>query len=123
MPTYCFTNPITGERMEKVWSISEMEKNDAIEFYKDKNGVVWNRAYATEFGGSKFSPSNWPMKSDAAGVHPDQIPDARKESSKLGVPTDFDTKTGQAMFTSRSHRANYLKAKGFHDRNGGYSDG
>jgi hypothetical protein len=66
-------------------------------------------------------PGNWPMKSDAAGVHPDQIPEAYAKSVKDGVPTQF-TKDGQAIFTSRGHRARYIKTIGMIDRDGGYSD-
>tara|TARA_R110002020_G_scaffold60572_4_gene163959 strand:+ start:684 stop:1058 length:375 start_codon:yes stop_codon:yes gene_type:complete len=124
MPTYCFENVSTGERQELVMSISEMEsKTDGEKGYVDGQGVQWRRDFAAEQGGFDGNCSNWPMKSDAAGVHPDQIGEARKEAKRFGVPTNFDGKTGQAIFSSRAHRAQYLKAKGFHDRNGGYGDG
>tara|TARA_R100000458_G_scaffold41260_1_gene38898 strand:- start:1071 stop:1445 length:375 start_codon:yes stop_codon:yes gene_type:complete len=124
MPTYCFFNRKTGERQERFWTISEMESNTGDDFrYIDPDGVAWDRDFAAEQGGFDSNCSNWPMKSDAAGVHPDQIGEARKEAKRFGVPTNFDGKTGQAIFTSRSHRAEYLKAKGYHDRNGGYGDG
>ena len=64
----------------------------------------------------------WPMKSDAAGVHPSQAKEFTEHSHNMGVTTEFDKTTGQAVFTSRKHRADYLKTMGMHDRNGGYGD-
>ena len=120
MPTYCFTEPDTGHEMQLTMPISEMERQcdgDWIEW----QGRRWKRDYQTEIAGPK-SCASWPMKSDAAGVHPDQAVKFMKDSSQKGVPTEFDTKTGQAVFTSRTHRSQYLKAMGMHDRNGGYGD-
>jgi hypothetical protein len=123
MPTYCFKNKETGSTQDVFWTISEMESKCKGVIYKDGDGVVWERDFAAEHGDVAANCGNWPMKSDAAGVHPDQIGAARKEAKRFGVPTEFDTKTGQAIFSNRSHRAQYLKAKGYHDRNGGYGDG
>ena len=123
MPTYCFANKETGEKLEVVWTIAEMESKCENYAYKDENNVVWDRDFATEHGEMHANCGNWPMKSDAAGVHPDQIGEASTEAKRFGVPTNFDKQTGQAIFTSRSHRAQYLKAKGYHDKDGGYSDG
>jgi len=123
MPTYCFANKETGERLEVIWTIAEMESKCENHAYKDENNVVWDRDFATEHGQMHANCGNWPMKSDAAGVHPDQIGEASTEAKRFGVPTNFDKQTGQAIFTSRSHRAQYLKAKGYHDKDGGYSDG
>jgi hypothetical protein len=63
-----------------------------------------------------------PLSSEAAAVHPDQIEEAREDARRLGVPTEFDPE-GRPIFTSRSHRRAYLRAYGFHDRDGGYGDG
>jgi len=104
------------------WTVAEMQKNtDDQGTYVDKDGVVWQRDHATEIGATR-SCGTWPMKSDAAGVHPDQIGEAMSAASKMGVPTSFDSKTGQAIFESRGHRKRYLKAHGMHDRNAGYGD-
>lgn len=65
--------------------------------------------------------AGWPMKSDALGVHPSQVNEARKESVRLGVPTDF-TPDGRAILKDRKHRKKYAEAKGYYDRNGGYGD-
>jgi hypothetical protein len=124
MPTYCFIDKETGQTQELVWTISEMEANTGPNFqYIDADGVVWDRDFATEHGSGSSNSSNWPMKSDSCGVHPSDTAKASEASVTMGVPTRFDKKTGQAIFESRGHRAKYLKARGFHDRNGGYSDG
>ena len=123
MPIYCFLHKESGDRREYAWTISEMESRCSNMTYTDESGMVWLRDFATEQGEVESNCANWPMKSDAAGVHPDQIGEARKESQRFGVPTDFDKKTGQAIFNNRSHRAKYLKSKGYFDRNGGYGDG
>ena len=80
------------------------------------------RSIADEHGGGMPSGGKgWPLKSDSAGVHPAQRQEAYEESVKLGAPTDFD-RLGRAVFTDRQHRANYLKAKGMFDKDGGYAE-
>jgi hypothetical protein len=124
MPTYCYVNKETGEKRHFIWTISEMEgKQNQNYEHTDPHGVVWTRDFAAEHAGMSSNSSNWPMKSDSCGVHPSDTAKASEASVKMGVPTRFDNKTGQAIFESRGHRAKYLKARGFHDRNGGYSDG
>ena len=112
MPTYIYKNTKTNQITSLFMSISEMEEKqqgDVIVL----DGEEYTRDYQSEMSGMQGSCASWPMKSDAAGCHPSQA----KE-----VPTDFCSETGQAIFTSRQHRAKYLKAMGMHDRNGGYGD-
>ena len=123
MPTYCFKNVDTGAKTQFIWSISQMERECCGEQYKDPDGVVWERDFEEEHSGVSGTCSNWPMKRDACGVHPLDSGKASNASVKMGVPTRCDKKTGQAIFESRGHRAKYLKARGFNDRNGGYGDG
>ena len=85
------------------------------------DNVTWERDIVSEHGGFKRT-SGWPLKSDAAGVHPTDAMNAMKGATKIGIPTEFDTKTGQAVFRDRTHRKAYMKAMGLHDRNGGYGD-
>lgn len=122
MPTYCFKHPDLGHRTELFMSIEEMEarcNDDWIEL----DGEMYQRDYETELSGRPPGGcASWPMKSDAAGVHPSQVKEFTEQSYKMGVGTEFDSSTGQAVFTSRGHRARYLKAMGMHDRNGGYGD-
>ena len=120
MPTYCYKNRNTGEVVEKTMTVAEMcqfEENGGMII----DGVQYERDIASEHGGHK-KISGWPLKSDAAGVHPKDAVKAMKGADKMGVPTDFDKNTGQAVFTDRSHRKAYMKAMGLHDRNGGYGD-
>lgn len=63
----------------------------------------------------------WPIVSDAAAIHPDQIPEAREYDRQHGVPTEY-TRDGQPVFTDRAHRKAYCEAHGLYDRNGGYGD-
>lgn len=123
MPTYCFGNKETGEVLEVVWSISQMEAKTNGTTYTDENGAVWERDFGSEQGSGSSYSQNWPMKSDACGVHPSDVDKAGRASAQMGVPTRFDSNTGQAIFENRNHRAKYMKARGFHDRNGGYGDG
>ena len=123
MPTYKYTNRETGETIAKTMSIAEMLKYaaDGISI----EGVYYERDIAAEHmrQATRGAATGWPLKSDAAGVHPDDAKKASESSAKMGVPTEFDKKTGQAIFRDRSHRRAYLKATGMHDRQGGYGDG
>ena len=124
MPYYDYKNTTTGERTSIFMTISEMERRSKADMSIVLEGVKWERDLASEHcGNGSTGCAVWPMKSDAAGVHPGQVNEFRSDSMKKGVPTDFDTETGQAIFKSRSHRANYLKAYGMHDKSGGYGDG
>lgn len=69
------------------------------------------------------SSSCWPMRSTALSVHPKQVQAAAARAKALGVPTDFHP-SGDPIFTSRGHRAAYMKhvERGVFDRDGGYGD-
>jgi hypothetical protein len=67
-------------------------------------------------------PSTYPMKSDAMGINPDEIEHARAAAIAMGVPTDFDPESGEAIFTGPAHRKKYCEAMGVLDWEGGYSD-
>jgi hypothetical protein len=87
-----------------------------------EDGTVCKRNLGAEIvGRGRRSGATWPMESDALGVHPDQVAEARKESERLGVPTNF-TSDGKAILESRAHRKAFAEALGFYDRNGGYGD-
>lgn len=82
-------------------------------------GVGFNYKDPGTFGQS--TGGAWPLCSDAAGVHPSQSKEAYDASVACGVPTKFNGQ-GQAVFTSRGHRRDYLRSQGLVDRQGGYSD-
>ena len=74
-----------------------------------------------ESGVMHTASTGWPMYSDALGVSPSQIKEAREESIRMGVPTDF-TKDGRAILRDKGHRRKYAEANGMYDRNAGYGD-
>ncbi len=63
---------------------------------------------------------SWPRKSDALGCSPVQCDKAQEQSIKLGVPTEFDKKTGQAILLNNAHQRDFLKALGKVNLAGGY---
>lgn len=122
MPIYCFTTRRGSKRppatVERFFSMSDVPSSvrlpDGRRAYRDM--VAERRGFKDTNG------AGWPMLSDALGVHPDQISDARAEAERAGVRLDF-TRDGRAILESRTHRRAVLRALGYHDRNGGYSDG
>ena len=61
----------------------------------------------------------WPRKSDAFGVHPKQKEKAEAFYAKLGVPTEIDS-DGCAIIRNNAHQRDLLKARGWHNNDGGY---
>jgi hypothetical protein len=121
MAVYTFKKP-DGTRFEVVMSIREYlaKVNGATLYLED--GTPCERDFETDFGSTRTSePGAWPMESEAAGVHPDQVPEAVAAASAHGVPTEF-TRDGCAVFRDRAHRAKYLKAFGYFDKDAGYRD-
>jgi hypothetical protein len=86
-----------------------------------EDGQLGERDVASEVAGHPVTSANYPMVSDAAGVHPDQTQEAYDHSVANGVPTQF-TKDGSAVFESAGHRKRYCEAVGLYDRNAGYGD-
>ena len=122
MPTYCYRREDTDEVIELSMTVAEMEaRQDGADAIKLDDGVLAYRHYGAEIVRADGA-RGWPLASDAAGVHPGQAKEAYEESVKRGVPTQFDLKTGCAIFEDRAHRKNYCRAFGYHDRDGGYGD-
>lgn len=116
MPTYCYTAEDDGETVERVFVMGKAPGKITL-----PGGRSAFRDYRAEQSGPHSSPGTWPQHSTAAGVMPSQIAEAQAASVKAGVPTQF-TADGEAIFTSRKHRRDYLKSVGMHDRDAGYSD-
>lgn len=110
MPIYCYTHK--GRTLEEMFPIGKAPP--AIE----REGEVYERNIQAEHG-PQIVGDLWPLYSEAAGVHPDQVQEAQANWAKKGVPTDF-TPDGRAVFRSKSHRRDFLKAAGMHDRKGYY---
>lgn len=117
MPAYCFTCPDCNADFERIAPVSKARTTVACTVCGGKA----LRDYVREHHGVAHKPGNWPMVSDAAGVHPDQVVEAAQEAEKRGVPTEFNS-SGQAVFTSPLHRKRFCEAHGMYDKNGGYSD-
>ncbi len=64
---------------------------------------------------AQAAKGSWPLESDAAGVHPTQIPEAMAEAKRLGVRVEF-RKNGAAIFDTPRDRKRYCKAIGLVDR-------
>ncbi len=62
----------------------------------------------------------WPMRSNSLGVHPKQCKEAEAFAAKLGVPTEFDKKTGEAIFRNNAHKRDFAKAHHYPNRDGGF---
>lgn len=114
---YCFECTKCGNTTEVVRDADS--RNNPVRCGSCKAHM--ERSLTREHGGFSNTPGNWPMESDAAGVHESQIADAEEHSRKVGIPTHF-TLDGKAVFESRSHRRRYLRKIGLFDRSGGYSD-
>lgn len=84
-------------------------------------GKIAERDFIAEHMGTVHIPGNWPMESDALGVHPSQRQAAYEHSVRAGCPTQF-TKDGCAILTSPGHRRKLAESLGMYDRNAGYSD-
>ena len=118
MPTYCFRTD-DGEVVELPLSIAEKARmGDEITLGDGRRAV---RDFMSEHSTEGPRPGTWPLYSDAAGVHPDQIPAARARAERNGVPTDF-TPDGRVVFRSRKHRKEFCEVFGLYDRSGGYGD-
>jgi len=122
MPTYVYRRESNNRRVELTMTIDEHDLREKDGVITLDDGTTAKRDLVAEFGyRRRSSPGNWPMESDAAGVHPKQIHGAMVEARRRGVPTSF-TPDGRAIFTSRGHRKKYCEAFGFYDRNAGFGD-
>jgi len=77
------------------------------------HGIVRKKSWQTA--------GNWPMVSTAAGLHVDDVEYQMKQDAINGVKTEYDS-DGDPILTSKKHRRDYMRSRGIHDRNAGYSD-
>ena len=119
MPTYDYVKK-NGEVVSLFMSMKEMKKRE------DESGCIvledGSKAQRSWGGFQSSCPSNYPMKSDAMGVNPVQIPEAMAADNRLGIRIHYDPNTGQATYADKIQRKKHCEAHGFFDRNGGYSD-
>lgn len=61
--------------------------------------------------------ARWPILSEAAGVHPSQIAEAKEFNRQNGISVDY-TPDGRPEFRDAKHRDRFLKAWRMHDKSG-----
>lgn len=113
MPIYVYTpKQGKGKVVEQLYPMGQAPATVTVD------GIEYERNFAAEQSGARARPGDlWPLYSEAAGVHPEQVAGARQEWQKRGVPTDF-TADGRAIFRDAGHRRKFLKAAGLVDRRG-----
>jgi len=114
---YCFECEHCGHRAELNRPAKDYKKKARCPECKK----LMRRNIAIEGAGQGAANDNYPMESDAAGVHPDQIKETMAFDRAHGVPTEYKP-SGNPVFTSRGHRRAYCEAHGLYDRNAGYGD-
>ncbi len=68
-----------------------------------------------------YGVTKWPIHSSAMGVNPSQRQQLQDYLANQGVNCEVD-REGRPVLTCPSHRKAVAEARGFFDRNGGYSD-
>jgi hypothetical protein len=123
MPIYCYRRIEDDELIEIAMSNNERERLGGNEI--EWEGKKLRRDIRSEHV-TTTPPSCWPLESEALGVLPDQKEESEQFARDSGIPTEFVvTKNGMSCrpkFVSRRHKRDYLKAMGYRDNNGGYSD-
>lgn len=121
MPVYCYTHRDSDDNVtslvERIYSVHDDRPKTIMH-----NGIRHTRDIRCEHGDYRQVCGNWPLKSDALGCHPDQIPEMQQAYAKQGVDVNFDKDTGQAILRDRSHRRDVMRVAGIHDRDAGYGD-
>lgn len=86
------------------------------EFQKDAKGIEPGKPPMVR------PPGNWPMKSAAIGVAPEQSGELERHLRECGVPTHVDHDDGDVILDSPKHRRAVHRALGVRDNDAGYSD-
>lgn len=113
---YCYACKC-GNTTEKNMSMSEFTKTIECE----KCGLLMGINIQAQQSNRRTTASNWPMESDAAGVHPAQAKEYAEYLRAKGVPTEV-LSNGNPIFTSQHHRKLVCAATGQYDRNASYGD-
>lgn len=117
---YEFTHPTDGP-FERVMTVAEYEA--ATEERDGESGLVVEGVFCPRHYGQASVSATWskPLVSDAAAIHPKDVPAAMEQDRRCGVPTDY-TGDGRPILRSRAHRSKYLARRGLVDLDGGYGD-
>ena len=114
---YCYACQC-GHKLEKSIPLSEFQEHIKCPKCGGKMGID----IAAQHSGYKdVLSNNWPMASDALGVHPDQAKGYAEYLRSNGVPTEINS-DGNPVLTSQKHRRDVCAATDMYDRNAGYGD-
>ncbi len=115
MPTYIYNCRACGTTFHRVVPIRERARQRCA------CGGPGKRDVAAEQRGFSDNPDIWRggLKSEAMGVHPSQVAEARELFKESGVQFEPD---GTAVFPTRECRRRHLQESGFVDLDGGYGD-
>lgn len=118
MPRYCYRTD-DDQPVELAMSMSEHAERERDGQIED-NGRILYRDLQAEWsrpGGNAFCGAEWPMKSDALGVTPEEVPEAMRDARRRGVNLNFD-REGRAILENAAHRRQAMKAYGYIDKGG-----
>lgn len=116
MPLYAYRDP-QGALVELFMSVAEMERRQKGGFIVHEGVRLERDMTPARSRCNAFCGAKWPMTSDSAGCHPDEIPDAMSQARAKGCNLNF-TPDGRAIFESHAHRRSALRALGLTDRAG-----
>lgn len=116
MPTYCFRRG-DGTLVELAMSCAELERRRRRDGSVLHDGEVLSRDVVAEHSATVGSSAGWPMASDAAAVHPSDVPRVREDLARRGASCGF-TGDGRPIFESAAHRRAVLRLMRLHDRMG-----
>jgi len=105
MPTYCYRTS-DGELVERSFRIGKAPRCVRLE-----DGRIAERSFRDELP-THVRGDTWPRKSQAMGVHLSQIDSETKRLGSMGIPTQFDDKTGAAILESPRHEKKLREALG-----------
>ncbi|GIW60070.1 MAG: hypothetical protein KatS3mg087_1136 [Patescibacteria group bacterium] len=122
MPKVVLRNLQTGEIEKKDLPFDFVVYNQSASGHIVIDGIEYKRLIYMEVEKKpqerilKLGGPKYPYYSDAMGVHPCQIEEAKRKLAKLGVRVEY-TKDGRAIIESPTHRKQLAEAMGLHDRN------
>lgn len=114
---YCYTTD-DGDSFEIDFSMGDAPQTVSV-----GNGVKAHRDHNAEWiqdRATRTTHAKWPMRSMTCGVSPRQTKEAAAHDRSLGVPTDYDKKTGDVIWRDNQHRNQWIEAHGGIDRDAGY---
>jgi hypothetical protein len=115
MPTYCYRRG-NGEIVEITMRYAEMLERQSESGEIVHEGETLVRDVEHEHRGAAGSSAGWPLWSDAAAVHPDDVPKVSESLRRHGVLCEFD-RLGRPKFENAAHRRSVLGRFAMHDRN------